>query len=67
LPVLRRRADVPAAQFRVAGGRLVAGLAVLLCLWLLSNGSGREVRDVMLAAGLGLLIFLGMQWRRPPR
>ncbi len=64
LPVLRQRADVPAAQFRVAGGRLVAGLAVLLCLWLLSNGSGREVRDVMLAAGLGLFIFLGMQWRR---
>jgi hypothetical protein len=51
----------------VAGGRLVAGLAGLLCLWLLSNGSGRQVRDVVLAAALGLLIFLGMQRRRLPR
>jgi APA family basic amino acid/polyamine antiporter len=45
LPVLRRRSDVPPAQFTVVGGRIIAGLAVLLCIWLLSNSAGREARD----------------------
>lgn len=63
LPILRSRTDVPAAQFRVVGGVFVSGLAVLLCLWLLSNSSGREARDVAIAAGVGLLIFLGMKTR----
>lgn len=63
LPVLRRRADVPAAQFRVVGGVVVAGITVLLCGWLLSNSSQREARDVAIAAGIGLLIFLLMRAR----
>ena len=72
LPVLRQRADrsrsgrplvpapadaVPPAQFRVAGGWLVSGLAVALCIWLLSNSSAREARDVAIAGGVGLLIY----------
>ncbi|GAB3027072.1 APC family permease [Spirosoma pulveris] len=61
LPVLRRRTDVPVAQFRVMGGVVVASVTVLLCVWLLSNSSGREARDVAIAAGIGLLIFLGMR------
>ncbi len=60
LPVLRQRALAPAAQFRLAGGWVVAGLAILLCLWLLSTASGREVRDVAIAGVVGLLIY----WRR---
>lgn len=66
LPVLRRRADVPQAQFRVAGGWLISGLAVALCLWLLTNSSGREARDVAIAMAAGLLIF-GLMSRRPRR
>lgn len=57
LPLLRRRTDVPMAQFHVAGGVLVAGLAVLLCGWLLSNSSGREARDAAIAGAVGLAIF----------
>jgi len=64
LPLLRRRADVPMAQFRVAGGLLVSGLAVLLCGWLLSNSSGREARDAAIAGAVGLVIFWVMRQRR---
>lgn len=61
LPVLRQRQDVPSAQFRVAGGWLVSGLAFLLCGWLLSNSSGREARDVAIAGAVGLLIYWRMR------
>ncbi|NID13145.1 APC family permease [Fibrivirga algicola] len=61
LPVLRQRTQVPPAQFRVVGGWFVAILAVLLCLWLLSNGSAREARDVAIAGAVGLLIYWRMK------
>lgn len=67
LPLLRRRTDVPMAQFRVIGGPLIAGLSVLLCVWLLSNSSGREARDALIAAAVGLIIFIGMRRSHPPR
>ncbi|AKD55219.1 APC family permease [Spirosoma radiotolerans] len=66
LPVFRRRANVPPAQFRVAGGWLISALAVVLCLWLLSNSSGREARDVAIAMAAGLVIF-GLMNRRQRR
>jgi APA family basic amino acid/polyamine antiporter len=64
LPVLRRRTDVLPAQFRVANGLLVSGLTVLLCVWLLSNSSGREARDVAIATAIGLAIFILMRNRQ---
>ncbi|XWW46633.1 APC family permease [Fibrella sp. USSR17] len=61
LPILRQRNQAPPAQFRVVGGWFVAILAVLLCLWLLSNGSAREARDVAIAGAVGLLIYWRMK------
>jgi amino acid transporter len=65
LPILRRRDDVPAALFRVAGGWIISSLSVALCLWLLSNGSGREARDVAIAGAVGLLIYWRMKSVQP--
>ncbi|MCK8494704.1 APC family permease [Spirosoma sp. RP8] len=67
LPVLRLRTDAPPAQFHVAGGWLISGLAVVFCGWLLSNSSAVEARDVSIAIGVGLLIFALMQRRPKPR
>ena len=64
LPMLRLRTDVPPAQFRVAGGWVVSGLAVVSCGWLLSTNRGTEARDVAIALGIGLLIFALMQRRQ---
>ena len=67
LPVLRRRdgnaaSELPVAQFRIPRvGWVVAIVAVSLCGWLLSNSSGRELRDVLIGGGLGLVIFRAMQ------
>lgn len=63
LPVLRQRTQAPAAQFWVAGGLFISGLSVALCLWLLSNGSAREARDVAIAGAVGLLIYWRMKAR----
>lgn len=64
VPILRARSDVPPARFRLLGGRLISGLAVLLCIWLLSNSSGREARDVAIAGGVGFVIFALMNRRQ---
>lgn len=64
VPVLRRRTDMPMAQFKLTGGLVISGLAVLLCVWLLSTSSGREARDVAIAGVVGLVIFGVNRYRR---
>ena len=67
LPILRLRTDIPPAQFRVAGGWAISSLAVVSCGWLLSTSRGTETRDVAIAVGIGLLIFVLMQRRQKRR
>jgi len=57
LPTLRRKLDAPPALFSVPGGTVISVVAVLLCLWLLSNSSLTEARDSAIAAVLGLLVY----------
>jgi amino acid transporter len=57
LPLLRRRADVPPPHFRVPAGVGVAVAALLLCLWLLSQSTGREARDAGITLALGLVVY----------
>jgi amino acid transporter len=57
LPVLRWRYPAQPAPFRVWAGWWVAGLCILLCVWLLSNSAANEARDVALAAVVGLGIY----------
>jgi len=65
LPVLRRRADAPAALFRAPGGVVLSVLAVVLSVWLLSNVSWDEGRNTIVAALFGLVCYIGMRcWDR---
>lgn len=57
LIVLRRRKDQPAPAFQVPGGLLIPILAIALSLWLLSNSSAGEARDVGIAAAVGLVLY----------
>jgi basic amino acid/polyamine antiporter, APA family len=64
LIILRRRKAAPEAIFRVAGGPVLAVIAMLLCVWLLFNSGWRELRDVGLAAVAG---FVVLQASKPKR
>ena len=60
LPVLRRRGDVPAAQFRLPGGSIIAIAALILAAWLLLNSTLYEAIATTIAAavGFGILSYL---------
>lgn len=64
LPVLRRRADAPPAHFRVPFGVGVAVAALLLCVWLLSQSTGREARDAGITIALGLAVYAFFRLKR---
>jgi amino acid transporter len=58
LPVLRRRTDAPAAQFRLRGGPVIAIAALLLSIWLLLNSTLYEAIVSAVAAAVGFAIYL---------
>jgi len=39
------------------GGLIITGAALVLCIWLLASSRGRELRDIGIAAVLGLLFY----------
>ena len=67
LPVLRRRKDAPPALFRVRWGVGVALAALLLCAWLLSQSTGREARDAVIAIVAGLVVYAAFSLNRRRR
>jgi hypothetical protein len=46
------------------GGIAIAFLAILLCLWLLSNSNLREARDTFLAVLTGLAVYAANRLHR---
>src|SRR5437660_6389119 len=56
LPVLRRRADVPAPAFKVRGGPIIAIAALILAVWLLANSTLIEAVTAVIAAAVGMII-----------
>jgi amino acid transporter len=62
LPVLRRRAGVPAALFKAPAGVALSVLAVILSIWLLSIVSWEEGRNTIVAALLGLISYIGLRY-----
>ncbi len=59
LPVLRRKADAPAAHFRLRGGTVIAIAALILAGWLLANSTLYEAVATTIAAAVGFVIYLG--------
>ncbi|MGH7729776.1 MAG: APC family permease [Candidatus Eiseniibacteriota bacterium] len=57
LLALRRRRDVPEAAFRAPAGGLLAIVALLTCVWLLTSVTGGEARIVAIAALPGLAFY----------
>lgn len=58
LPVFRRRGDAPEAKFLAPLGVAAAVLALGLIVWLLTRVDfAKEGRPILIAAGIGLVIF----------
>ena len=58
LPILRSRADGSPALFKLPLGNIVAGLSLVLIVWLLAHSTLQEALTATIAAAIGLLIFL---------
>ncbi len=57
LPVLRRRSGVPGAMFKVRGGPVIAGAALILAVWLLANSTPKEKYTSLIAAAVGMVVY----------
>jgi amino acid transporter len=64
LLVFRRKKGVPPAMFKAPAGVAVAIAALVLSLWLLSNSKWLDVRDSIIAAAAGLLIYFAYRFTR---
>lgn len=64
LVILRRKPDAPPALFKTPAGIAVAGVALALAIWLLSNSRLNEARDSAVAAAIGLAVFLAYRFTR---
>jgi amino acid transporter len=62
LVVFRRKQGAPAAMFKAPAGVAAAIAALLLSVWLLSNGSSLDARDSAIAAGVGLVIYFAYRF-----
>lgn len=64
LPVLRHRGGHQEPTFVARFGVAAAVIALILVGWLLTNTNVMQIRDTVIAAGVGLLIYLAGGWRK---
>ena len=59
LPVLRRRDDLEAGEFRAPAGPALAMVSLAICVWLLSNSTPRELSAFTTLAIVGVVVYAG--------
>jgi amino acid transporter len=58
LIVLRKKNPGATGFFKIKYGNIIAAAGVLITLWLLTNARLNELRDIAIAIGIGLVIYL---------
>jgi APA family basic amino acid/polyamine antiporter len=61
LPVLRRQTNAPPPAFKLPCGNLIAVLALILVVWLLTSAR-KEAAAAAIAAAVGMLIYFAYRW-----
>jgi len=58
LPALRKNKNIEPARYKLRGGIIVAVLAFIICIWLLSRSTFNEVLQLAIAISLGAFLFM---------
>ena len=58
---LRKKNVTQIGFFKIPYGKVFAIAGIIITLWLLSNAKLNELRDIGIAVGIGLLIYVGME------
>ena len=61
LIILRKKKAEQKSYFKIKYGTVIAVLGVAITAWLLSSATGKELKHVGVAIGIGLLIYLVME------
>jgi amino acid transporter len=62
--MLRKKATAPAAMFKTPAGVAVSVFTLLLIVWLLSNATWQDARDSLIAAAIGLIIYIAYKFTK---
>lgn len=58
LPALRKNKNIEPARYKLRGGIIVAVLAFIICIWLLSRSTFNEVLQLAIAISIGAVLFM---------
>lgn len=64
LPVLRKNTDAKPAMYNLRGGIIVAALAFIICIWLLSHSTANEIIQLVIAISVGFLLYMTSRLKR---
>jgi basic amino acid/polyamine antiporter, APA family len=67
LPTLRRRDSLNPPTYLIPGGTVLAVIGFAFCTWLLVHSGWSELRDVAVAAAIGLLCYFLTRLRKAAR
>ena len=64
LPVLRKKKDAKPAMYNLRGGIIVAALAFIICIWLLSHSTANEIIQLVIAISVGFVLYMTSRLKR---
>ena len=64
LIVLRKKNAAQTGFFKIRYGKFIAIAGIAITIWLLSSSGLKELKDVAIAIGIGLLIYFLVEWEK---
>jgi len=61
---LRKKNTAQTGHFKIPYGKFFAIAGIAIAIWLLSSSKLNELRDVAIAIGAGLIIYLIVEWKK---
>lgn len=58
LPALRKKKGIEPARYKIRGGIVVAILAFIICIWLLSHSTFNEIVQLVIAISVGAVLYM---------